>query len=566
MSMIEIRDLTYTYPGAEVPTLRGVDLEIERGDFLAIVGNNGCGKSTLCKVMNGLIPHFIAGEFTGTVEIDGASTLESEIGELAQKVGYVYQDFENQIVRPTVLDDASYACMNYAMKDYQEKGKQALKQCGLEGREQDYIWQLSGGQTHLVALAGAVSLQPDVLILDEPIAQLDPMHADRIYEVLRELNEKYGKTIIVIEHHTEYIADYCRNVLLLKDGHVEWKLPVGEALGRVEELRSCNIFPPQVTQAAYELEQNGTLAGKGGGLPATIEDGKKVFGNLTYQRKEPLSGAGEKPLGEAVVSFRDVAVSYRSVKGEPRQIFRSLNLDLCKGEKIALIGSNGAGKSTLMKMMTGLLRPNAGDIRVKDVQVEDTRPERMSRYVSLVYQNPEDMFIKDSIEADISFAMQVRGEERWQERTRKLLERFHLTGLKDRDGRLLSGGQMRRASLAIGVALDPEILLLDEPTANLDIATRKEIMRTLKEMEDITETVMIATHDMQLVCEWADRIIVLYQGEVIADGNRDEIFGNQEILDTVGIRPPEIFSMARALDKKAYCYTIDEFVKGFGGK
>lgn len=566
MSMIEIRDLTYTYPGAEVPTLRGVDLEIERGDFLAIVGNNGCGKSTLCKVMNGLIPHFIAGEFTGTVEIDGASTLESEIGELAQKVGYVYQDFENQIVRPTVLDDASYACMNYAMKDYQEKGKQALKQCGLEGREQDYIWQLSGGQTHLLALAGAVSLQPDVLILDEPIAQLDPMHADRIYEVLRELNEKYGKTIIVIEHHTEYIADYCRNVLLLKDGHVEWKLPVGEALGRVEELRSCNIFPPQVTQAAYELEQNGTLAGKGGGLPATIEDGKKVFGNLTYQREEPFSGAGEKSLGEAVVSFRDVAVSYRSVKGEPRQIFRSLNLDLCKGEKIALIGSNGAGKSTLMKMMTGLLRPNAGNIRVKDVQVEETRPEKMSRYVSLVYQNPEDMFIKDSIEADISFAMQVRGEERWQERTRKLLERFHLTELKDRDGRLLSGGQMRRASLAIGVALDPEILLLDEPTANLDIATRKEIMRTLKEMEDITETVMIATHDMQLVCEWADRIIVLYQGEVIADGNRDEIFGNQEILDTVGIRPPEIFSMARALDKKAYCYTIDEFVKGFGGK
>ena len=566
MSMIEIRDLTYTYPGAETPTLRGVDLEIERGDFLAIVGNNGCGKSTLCKVMNGLIPHFIAGEFTGTVEIDGASTLESEIGELAQKVGYVYQDFENQIVRPTVLDDASYACMNYAMKDYQEKGKQALKQCGLEGREQDYIWQLSGGQTHLLALAGAVSLQPDVLILDEPIAQLDPMHADRIYEVLRELNEKYGKTIIVIEHHTEYIADYCRNVLLLKDGHVEWKLPVGEALGRVEELRSCNIFPPQVTQAAYELEQNGTLAGKGGGLPATIEDGKKVFGNLTYQREEPFSGAGEKSLGEAVVSFRDVAVSYRSVKGEPRQIFRSLNLDLCKGEKIALIGSNGAGKSTLMKMMTGLLRPNAGDIRVKDVQVEETRPEKMSRYVSLVYQNPEDMFIKDSIEADISFAMQVRGEERWQERTRKLLERFHLTELKDRDGRLLSGGQMRRASLAIGVALDPEILLLDEPTANLDIATRKEIMRTLKEMEDITETVMIATHDMQLVCEWADRIIVLYQGEVIADGSRDEIFGNQEILDTVGIRPPEIFSMAQALDKKAYCYTIDEFVKGFGGK
>lgn len=155
--------------------------------------------------------------------------------------------------------------------------------------------------------------------------------------------------------------------------------------------------------------------------------------------------------------------------------------------------------------------------------------------------------------------------EDWEERTRKLLERFRLTRLKDRDGRLLSGGQMRRASLAIGIALDPEILLLDEPTANLDIATRKEIMKTLNDMKDITETVMIATHDMQLVCEWAQRIIVLSQGRIIADGSRDEIFGSQEVVDTAGIRPPEIFAMGQALDKQAYCYTVDEFVDGFGG-
>ena len=192
MSMIEIRDLTYTYPGAEEPTLKGVDLEIERGDFLAIVGNNGCGKSTLCKVMNGLIPHFIAGKFTGTVEIDGASTLESEIGELAQKVGYVYQDFENQIVCPTVFEDASYACLNYAMPDYKEEGREALRVCGLSSKIDDYVWQLSGGQKHLLALAGAAALSPDVLILDEPIAQLDPAHADVFYDLIRELNENYN--------------------------------------------------------------------------------------------------------------------------------------------------------------------------------------------------------------------------------------------------------------------------------------------------------------------------------------------------------------------------------------
>ena len=453
--------------------------------------------------------------------------------------------------------------MNYAMKDYLERGKEALEMCGLAGREAEYIWQLSGGQTHLLALAGAVSLRPEVLILDEPIAQLDPGHADRIYQILKELNEKHGKTIIVIEHHTEYIADYCRHVVLMKDGAVKWKLPAEEALQRVEELEECNIFPPQVTLAAHALQKAGIIAGEEL-LPSTIEDGTKTFQKLAYHK--PMEGKKEAAHGEPVVRFDQVSVSYRSVKEEPRKIFDRLNLTLYRGEKIALIGSNGAGKSTLMKMMTGLLKPSEGTVTLKDRNIRDTRPEELSRYVSLVYQNPEDMFIKDSIEHDIAFAMQVRNLEGWQEKTGRLLERFRLSDLRQRDGRLLSGGQMRRASLAIGIALNPQILLLDEPTANLDIATRKEIMRTLNDMKNITETVMIATHDMQLVCEWAQRIIVLWQGQVIADGSRDEIFGNREVAEKTGIRPPEIFSMGKALDERAFCYTVDDFVKGFGGE
>ena len=167
---IEIEHLTFSYPGAGEPVLRDITLQIERGDFLAVVGNNGCGKSTFCKTLNGLIPQFITGDFSGRVTADGLDTQETDVGVLAQHVGYVYQDFENQIIRPTVLDDASYACLNYAMRDYRERGRRALEKCGLLERENDYIWQLSGGQTHLLALAGAVSLEPEVLILDEPIA------------------------------------------------------------------------------------------------------------------------------------------------------------------------------------------------------------------------------------------------------------------------------------------------------------------------------------------------------------------------------------------------------------
>ena len=345
-------------------------------------------------------------------------------------------------------------------------------------------------------------------------------------------------------------------------------LPAREALARVEELQESNIFPPQVTIAGFRLQKDGRLP-QAQMLPTTVEEGREAMAALSYAgRKSPkgenvLQTAESEPSEKTVAQFKDVTVSYRSVKGEPHTVFDRLNLSIHKGEKIALIGSNGAGKSTLMKMMVGLLKPSQGTVELNGTSVKNVKPEQLSRQISLVYQNPEEMFIKDSIYSDIAYAMQVRNVENWQKKTEELLKRFRLSELSERDGRLLSGGQMRRASLAIGVALNPGILLLDEPTANLDIATRKEIMRTLSDMKEVTDTVMIATHDMQLVCEWAERIIVLCQGQVAADGTRDEIFGNAALISRVGIRPPEIFTMGQALDRRALCYTVDEFLDAF---
>lgn len=560
--MINIKNLTFTYPGAEKPNLKNVCLEVEKGDFLAIIGNNGCGKSTLCKTLNGLIPHFITGDMEGTVRVAGLDTQEQDVGKIACKVGYVYQDFENQIVRPTVLDDASFACLNYAMEDYEDRGKKALAICGLERKTNDYIWQLSGGQKHILALAGAVALSPDVLILDEPIAQLDPVHARKIYEVLKELNENHGKTIIVIEHHTEFIADYCKHVVLMKDGEIVWKKEAVEALRQVEQLQDSNIFPPQVTIAARQLVEQGILQ-KDTLFPTTVKEGTKVFEGVRYRESRQRSNEQIKSK-ECVVSFKDVSVEYRAIKGSNEKIMEHFSLDIHKGEKIAVIGSNGAGKSTLMKLMIGLLKPSAGSISIHGEDTKNLSAEKLSKVISLVYQNPEEMFIKDSIKADIEYAMKVRNIPEYEKKTRALLERFHLTEIAECDGRLLSGGQMRRASLAIGIALNPSILLLDEPTANLDIATRREIMKTLNDMKDITETVMIATHDMQLVCDWADRIIVLSEGTLIDDGKRNQVFGNKVVTERVGIRPPEIYVMGRILDERAQCYTVEEFCQVFG--
>lgn len=557
--MIEIRDLTFTYPGAQQPTLKNIHLKIQKGDFVAIIGNNGCGKSTLCKTLNGLIPRFIMGELTGSLYIDQQDALKMHISEIAKKVGYVYQDFENQIVCPIVSEDASFACMNYGQENYEEKVMNILKVCDLYAKRNDYIWQLSGGQLHLLALAGATALSPDILILDEPIAQLDPKHAREIYEILKELNEKYHKTIIVIEHHTEYIAQYCHHVILMKDGMIMWQKPVHEALTRVEELESCHIFPPQITRAAKKMQELHLLDNQIS-LPTTIEEGLKVFPKKQYMT-DCTHDMKHQDKDERVVEFVNVGLQYRSVKGEPYQLMKDFYLDIFKGDKIALIGSNGAGKSSLMKMMVGLLKPQVGYVNVCGKTTNKYSAEELSQHISLVYQNPEDMFIKDCIRGDIEFAMKERRIKDYKQKAQQLIELFDLKDIQERDGRLMSGGQMRRASLAIGVALEPSILLLDEPTANLDIATRKEIMKTLDILKDVVETVVIATHDMQLVCDWAERIIVLSSGYIIKDGQRHEVFSDKYVREMVGIEPPEIFKMGEALNIR--CYEIDEFVQAY---
>ena len=509
-------------------------------------------------MLNGLIPHYIDGDFKGHIYVDGKDSLKSSVGELASKVGYVYQDFENQIVRPTVLDDASYACLNNAFKDYLKRGEKALEKCGLKGREDDYIWQLSGGQTHILALAGALALDPDVLILDEPIAQLDPSHADRIYELLKKLNMDYGKTIIVIEHHTQYIADYCKHVLLLSEGNFKWKLKTKEALKRIDELAAANIFVPQVTQAGDLYQKNGYHQDEG--LPIDLKEATHFFRDLHYVKRRETSKQNKRC--QNLIEFKSVSLAYHSIKGEDRQVFKDLDLKIKEGDHIALIGTNGAGKSSLMKMMVNLLKNYQGAILFKGEDIKKTRTSDLGRKISLVYQNPEQMFIKDSIENDISFALRARNLD-YEKRTQELLERFDLVALRKRDGRLLSGGQMRRASLAIGIALDPEILLLDEPTANLDMATRKDIMHTLKQMDDVIKSAIIATHDMQLVAEWANRIIVLHEGRIVGDGDREAIFGSAKILDEVKIRPPQIFELGQRLEKSALIYTVEEFMESF---
>lgn len=563
-TILELDAIHFTYPGAEQPVLQDVSLRLQEGDFIAIIGSNGSGKSTLCKCFNGLIPHYYTGDFSGEAIICGQSANGRSVAELSKHIGYVYQDFENQLVRPTVLDDVSFTPLNYGFADYKERGERALALTGLSELRHEFIWQLSGGQKHLLALAGALAMDPEILVIDEPVAQLDPQHARHIYDILKRLNEEHGKTIVVIEHHAEFIADYCKNVVLMDQGRMRWQKPVREALSSVQELLELGIYPPDVTRAAWMLEPDHQQAIE---LPMNAEEGESRM----ICRQELLVGAAPVVTSDEsfpsatnnenpIVQMEDVHLSYRTIHKTQHPVLNGVQLELRRGESVALIGNNGAGKSSLMKLIAGIVKPTAGTVNVKGLTVNGLPPERLAGTVSYVFQNPEEMFIEDSVRKEIAYYLKARKLADADEKVEEMLKAFRLNPLAERDARLLSGGQQRRVSLAIGAAVRPSVMLLDEPTANLDISTKQEMVHVLETLRSHVETVVIATHDMQLVAEWASRVIVMHQGQIIADGTKDEIFADGLLLRRAGLAQTQLMELSRMLGLPHICSSLEEFV------
>ncbi|MBM7570010.1 ABC transporter ATP-binding protein [Aquibacillus albus] len=553
-TLISVKDLSFKYPGGTENILNRVNVEINKKDFTAVIGSNGSGKTTLCKAFNGLIPHFYVGDIKGEVIVDGLNTREHSVSELSKKTAYVYQDFENQLVRPTVFDEVTFAPLSFGMKDFKERGQLALEMLDLTSIKDEFIWQLSGGQKHLVALASVLSLDPEAIIIDEPVAQLDPVNAKKIYEKLKLLNEAYGKTIIVIEHHTEFIGEYCKKVIMMDKGQVVWQKPTKDALNNVGELIEKDIFPPQVTQAIHRLYQNNIL------LPITLSEG------IDFLKNHPVSIAQQpypekvKKLPTPIVSLEGVTHGYKTLNRGMNYVFTDLDLSLYEGDRVAIVGSNGAGKSTLLKMITGIIKPKHGNVFVCGENAGNTPPEKLSEKVTYIYQNPEEMFIEDSIRKDIEYFLKVRDVPDTEQFFSKLVERFHLKEIENKDGRLLSGGQQRRSSMAIGLGMRPQVILLDEPTASLDISSRKEMLLMLEQLKDSVKTVVVATHDMQLVAEWANRVIVMDQGEIVKDGSSHDIFSDVALLEKASIQAPQIIKLGQALNLNPVPLSVDAFV------
>lgn len=561
---VEVEGLRFRYPGADRDTLTGVDLRIERGDITAVVGGNGSGKTTLCKTFNGLVPHYWSGRFDGTVRVCGVDTRDASVASLAHLVGYVYQDFGNQLVRPTVRDEVSFAPVNFGLADHAERTDEAMELLGVAHLADRFTWQLSGGQQHLVALASVLALRPEVIVVDEPVAELDPARAERIYEALADINARLGTTVIVIEHHAEFVARHARSVILMADGAPVWHLPVREAMERHEELDRHGIPAPQIARTVRALAPAAPV-------PLTLPEAVAALREVPPGGPAPAAPpAPAPPPGEAAAPGETVAEvvgarhGYREVGGGLTPVLRGIDLTLRAGERVALVGGNGAGKSTLLKLLTGLKVPREGTVRVEGVDTRTVRPADLADRVCHLYQRPEQMFLKDNVREDIAMFPRGRGVPDTDALVDAVLERIRLTGVADRDGRLLSGGQQRRATLGIGLAVRPALLLLDEPTSSLDTASRDAVIAMLDALADSIRCTVVATHDMNLVAEWAHRVVVLDGGRIIADTDPAALFADTDLLDAVGLVPPQVVRLGVDLGMDPPPLSVAELLERHG--
>ncbi|MGW2092173.1 ABC transporter ATP-binding protein [Promicromonospora sukumoe] len=575
---IEVRGLTFRYPGAESDSLRGVDLRIERGDFVAVVGGNGSGKTTLCKAFNGLVPHFWNGDISGAVRVNGHTTADRTVGEIAHEVGYVFQDFGNQLVRPTVHDDVAFAPLNFGHADWAARTDGALAALGLGPIADTYTWQLSGGQQHLTALAGALALAPDVLVVDEPAAEVDPERAGAVYEHLARLNRDLGVTVVVIEHHAELVARYARSVVLMADGAVRWHLPVAEALSRTADLAEAQIPAPQIVAVARALVPE--VASGERRVPLTVEDAADLLRPLADAVVNDAAAGAPVPgsavvrpdlavvpsdAGEPVATMSGVRFGYQRIGGPGRStVLDGLDVELRAGERVALVGSNGAGKSTLLSVLSGLAIPQEGTVVVDGRDTRAVSAADLAGTVCYLVQRPEEMFLQDSVRADVAMYPRGRALPDADELVERVLDRTALTALADRDGRLLSGGQQRRATIAIGLAMRPRLLLLDEPTSSLDLRSRDDVIAMLASLAEHIRCSVIATHDMHLVAEWATRVLVLDQGRVIADVDPATLFASPDVLRQARLVPPQVAQLGTALGLHPVPLDVDSLIARLG--
>lgn len=559
--VLRVENLWYRYPRAEKWALRGIDLEVEKGEFIVLTGPSGCGKSTLALTICGYIPHVIErGEMRGRVYVKGVDTRKKELHELTQLVGVVLQNPEDQLFALTVEEDVAFGPENLALpkEEVRRRVDKAMKDAGVWEIRHREIFALSGGQKQRTAIAGILAMEPEILIFDEPTSDLDPQGAYSVLSIISEIQRVRDVTVILIEHRLDEVSKYADRVILMDEGKILIDAEPHEAYRRLDEFLKRGVRPPQVSEAAYKLNKR-----RDEGIPISLEEAEDYFSSiLPDSRKFPLNLSNGKPeKGKPVIEFEDVWVRYP----DGTVAVRGVTLTIYEGEMLAIIGRNGSGKSTLMSLTVGLVRPWKGKARVMGLDVSTTPTRELVKYVGYVFQNPDHQLFTNSVEEELAFGPRNYGvpEDEVKERVEEALRLLELEEFRKSHPHALSRGQRRRLAVASILTMQPKILVLDEPTTGQDWGHSTMLMNLAKRLnEEKGVTVIFITHDMRLVAEYADRVVLMEAGKVAMDGTPREIFNNPE-LTRYNILPPYITQLShRLFEDRPPVVRVEEFLEG----
>lgn len=512
--MITLSHVTYTYPDQARPALADFSVELHTGEFLLVVGPSGAGKSTFLRSLDGLVPHFYGGQWSGAIDVMGRNPVALAPKGMADLVGFVFQDPEAQFVVDTVEDELAFAMENFALPQatMRKRVEEVLDQMGIAELRDRRVGTLSGGEKQRVAIAAVLALQPEVLVLDEPTSQLDPQAAEEVLVALRHLNEDLGLTVILSEHRLERVAQYVDRILYL---------PALGAAPIIDEPRAVLAQLPLVPPLVELGRELGWQP-----LPLTIKEARPFARALDAQLRaaRPANGNGSAAGAEAIAA-RDVHYAYGG-----HSALRGASLVVHGGEFVALMGRNGSGKSTLLKQMVGLLRPDEGRVVIAGLDTRHADMDQIIRHVGYVPQHPGALLFGETLAAELAFTRKSHGLPPDPDGDRALLARLGLAALADRDPRDLSGGEQQRAALAAILVAEPQIILLDEPTRGLDYAQKRALADMLLGLKAEGKTIVMATHDVELAAACADRVVLLAEGQVIVDGPARQVMSDSQVF------------------------------------
>lgn len=579
--IIRIDHVSFSYGEASARALDDVTLSVSPGDFLGIIGPSGAGKTTLASAMSGAIPHHYTGPLFGSVLVDGKDTCAVTLTDISQVVGSVLQDIDTQMVASVVEDEMLFGLENFGVPHSQieERVIDALETVGIADLRERDIATLSGGQKQKVAIAAILALRPRVLVLDEPTAALDPASSRMVFETLRSINRELGVTVVIIEQKVALLSEYASRIAVMQSGRIALEGTPSEVFSHSAELRSIGVDSPRVTRISNSLAARGLI--EAGEPCLNVREASLLIQNLCKASspapraaatagadraiatahatadaaRSTIASPGEcgmaesprrpavKPGASPVVRLRDVTYTYPGGGASVRH----LNLEVYPGEFVGLVGQNGAGKTTATKLVNGLLKPSSGTVEVAGLDTRTARTSQIARHAATLFQNPDHQICRDTVLDEVAFGLELGGVDAQtaRERARAVAEDF---GLPLGEAPFsLSRGQRQMVALASVVVLEPELVILDEPTSGLDYRECMTVMETVRRMADRGSAVIMVCHDMEVVSDFAERLVVMADGEIAATGPTHDLFADESLMKRASMRPPQVVELANEL-------------------